>query len=36
MVAANGAGSVDVEHSTGATSVDVAGTASAAASRNPQ
>jgi len=35
-VAANGAGAVDVEHSTSGTSVDAAGTASAAASRNPQ
>jgi hypothetical protein len=35
-VSTNGTGSVDVEHSTSGTSVDVAGTASAAASRNPQ
>jgi hypothetical protein len=36
FVGANGAGAVDAEHSTSGTSVDVAGTASAAASRNPQ
>lgn len=34
-VAANGMGSVDAEHSSSGTSLDVAGTASAAASRNP-